>query len=80
MDSVKDDGNLEIEVNFKCRKEYHKYLIEFILTYSCLKQSELAELLDISLLTLDQSRKGSTHLSAQAVVKLIELFCTLLGD
>ena len=80
MDSVNGEEDIGFQVNFRCRKEHQKYLIEFILTCCCLEQSELAELLAVSPLMLDQARIGSINLSGQAVRKLVEIFCMLFGD
>lgn len=80
MDSVNGEVDFGIQVNFRCRKEHQKYLIEFILTCSCLEQSDLAELLEVSPLMLDQARIGSSHLSGQAVMQLVGIFCMLFGD
>lgn len=80
MDSVKGEVDFGIQVNFRCRKEHQKYLIEFILTCSCLKHSDLAELLEVSPLMLDQTRIGSADLSGQAVIQLVEIFCMLFDD
>ena len=80
MDSVNGEKDIGIQVNFRCRKEQQKYLIEFILTCTCLEQSGLAELLEVSPLMLDQARIGSANLSGQAVIKLVEIFCMLFDD
>ena len=80
MDSVNGEEDIGFQVNLRCREEHQKYLIEFILTCSCFEPGDLAELLEVSPLMLDQARIGSAKLPGQAVIKLIEIFCMLFGD
>ncbi len=80
MDGGSGEDDFGIQVNFRCRKAHQKYLIEFILTCSCLEQSDLAELLEVSPLMLDQARIGSVNLSGQPVIQLAGIFCMLFGD
>ncbi|EHL31333.1 hypothetical protein [Legionella drancourtii] len=68
------------DVNFKCKKENQKYLIEFILFFSNYDLKSLAELLEVNLLFLSQVVSGKYYLNEDRALKLLKWFLIFIGE
>lgn len=68
------------DVNFKCKKEAQKYLIEFVLIHSQYDLKALAEILDVSTLLLGQVLCGKVYLDENIARKLVEWFLLFVSD
>ena len=69
-----------ISVQFKLKQSMQKYLIDFILSYSSMNSSALAEILDVSPIKLSQVLAGKSFLESVKARNLFQYFMMLIGD
>ena len=67
------------DINIIRTKDYQKYLIEFILTYSCYDLISLAEILNVNTLTLSQVARGFIYLDDESALRLLKYFFICIG-
>lgn len=69
-----------ISAQFKLKQSMQKYLIDFILSYSSMNSSALAEILEVSPIKLSQVLAGITFLESVKARNLFQYFMMLIGD
>lgn len=68
------------DVNFKCKNDAQKYLIEFILIHSHYDLKTLADILNVSTLLLGQVICGKAFLDENTSRKLVEWLLLFISD
>lgn len=69
-----------IRIDFYCKENKQKILIDMLLRYSRQHIDGLAELLDISVKILQDVQSGTNFLNENTARKLTQLFLIFIGD
>ncbi|HRD69002.1 MAG TPA: hypothetical protein PK657_02550 [Legionella sp.] len=80
MDCLADTFVSDSVLNFKCKKESQKYLIEFMLKCGSYDLQDLAELLDVNVLQLSDVLCGKSYLNTDVSKNLVNWFVLLLRE
>ena len=73
-------GEFTFHTEFNCRKHKQKILIDALLRYSKLNSNNLATILEVPGLELQDVRRGKSFLNTDAVFTLAKLFLTFFGE